>query len=92
MTGVQTCALPIYAYFLSQTAEKAQQAFSSSTIPTLCNTIPALEKLYITWEKKKDQHKTAPFHAAIAAAMRKINEYYVKMAKSDAHIMAMCEY
>ena len=34
----------------------------------------------------------APFWDAIAAAMRKINEYYVKTAKSNAHVMAMREY
>lgn len=33
----------------------------------------------------------APFQNAIAAAMRKVNEYYVKTAESDAHIMAMRE-
>jgi hypothetical protein len=34
----------------------------------------------------------APFGDAIAAAMRKVNQYYVKTAESDAHIMAMREF
>ena len=76
----------------NQTSEKAQQAFSSSTIPTLCNAVPALEKMYMTWEKQRDQLESAPFQDAIYAAMAKINEYYVKTAESDAHIMAMSEY
>ena len=75
-----------------QTAEKAQQAFSSSAIPTLCNAVPALEKLYMTWEKQRDQPESIPFQDAIDAAMTKINEYYEKSAESDAHIMAMSEY
>ena len=76
----------------NQTAEKAQQAFSSSTIPTLGNAVPALEKLYMTWEKQQDQPESAPFQDAIDAAMAKINEYYVKSAESDAHIMASTIY
>jgi len=54
--------------------------------------VPALEKLYTTWEKQKEQLEMASFRDAIAAAMRKVNEYYVKTAESDAHIMAMHEY
>lgn len=30
-----------------------------------------------------------PFESAFNAAMAKANEYYMKMAESDAHIMAM---
>ena len=40
----------IYFDLRVQTADKAQQAFSYSSIPTLCNAVPALEKLYATWE------------------------------------------
>ncbi|KAF8810030.1 hypothetical protein BYT27DRAFT_7092899, partial [Phlegmacium glaucopus] len=77
---------------LLATAEKAQQAFSSSTVPMLCNAVPALEKLYTTWEKQQEQPEAAPFQDAIDAAMEKINQYYEKTAESDAHIMAMREY
>ncbi|KAF8814624.1 hypothetical protein BYT27DRAFT_7081859, partial [Phlegmacium glaucopus] len=77
---------------LLATAEKAQQVFSSSTVPTLCNAVPALEKLYTTWEKQQEQPEAAPFQDAIDMAMEKINQYYEKTAESDAHIMAMREY
>ena len=87
-----TLTPPNCAYFPYQTAEKAQQAFSSSTVPTLWNSVPALEKLYTTWEKQRELHEVASFRVAIDAAMVKINEYYVKTAESDAHIMAMSEY
>jgi hypothetical protein len=45
----------------------------------------------MTWEKQREEHEAAPFQEAIDAAMEKINEYYVKTAESDAHIMAMSE-
>ena len=80
------------AYFLYQTAEKAQQAFSSSAVPTLCSAVPALEKLYLTWEKQQEHHESPPFQDAIDAAMAKVNEYYNKTTESDAHIMVMSEY
>ena len=38
------------SYFQMQTADKAQQAFSYSSIPTLFNAVLALKKLYATWE------------------------------------------
>ena len=78
--------------FLYQTTDKAQQAFLSSAIPTLCNAVPALEKLYMTWEKQREEEEAAPFQEAIDTAIAKINEYYVKTAESDAHIMVMSEY
>jgi hypothetical protein len=73
-----------------QTADKAQQAFSSVTVPTLCNAVPALEKLYATWEKQRALPEAKPFKSALDAAMAKVDEYYIKTAESDAHIMAMC--
>jgi hypothetical protein len=73
-----------------QTADKAQQAFSSATVPTLCNAVPALEKLYATWEKQRALPEAKPFKSALDAAMAKVDEYYIKTAESDAHIMAMC--
>ena len=72
-----------------QTADKAQQAFSYSSIPTLSNAIPALEKLYTSWEKQRDLPEAEPFKNALEAALKKVNEYYVKTSESDAHIMAM---
>ena len=83
-----------------QTADKAQQAFSYSSIPTLYNAIPALEKLFATWEKQRDMPETERFKNALDAALQKVNEYYEKTSESDAHIMAMriyfivlcCEY
>jgi hypothetical protein len=72
-----------------QTADKAQQAFSYSSIPTLSNAIPALEKLYTTWEKQRVLPEAEPFKHALDAALKKVNEYYVKTSESDAHIMAM---
>jgi hypothetical protein len=51
--------------------------------------VPALEKLYTTWKTQFGMPGAEPFRSVIDAAMRKINEYYVKTAESDAHIMAM---
>jgi hypothetical protein len=75
-----------------QTADKAQQAFSYSSIPTLSNAVPALEKLYATWEKQRDMPEAKPFKNALDAALKKVNEYYKKTSESDAHIMAMRMY
>lgn len=82
----------LYILFQRQTADKAQQAFSSSTLPTLCNAVPALEKLYTTWESQRKEPTSVPFETAVTAGMEKINEYYVKTAESDSHIMAMREF
>ena len=81
--------LRLYTYLNYQTADKAQQKFSSATVPTLFNAVPALEKLYATWEKQSALPEARPFESAINAAMAKVNEYYMKTAESDAHIMAM---
>ena len=72
-------------------ADKAQQAFSYSSIPTLSNAIPALGKLYTSWEKQQDlpEPDAEPFKNTLEAALKKVNEYYVKTSESDAHIMAM---
>jgi hypothetical protein len=79
----------LYTYLNYQTADKCQQAFSSTTVPTLYNAIPALEKLYATWEKQHALPEAKPFKSAIDAALAKVNEYYMKTAESDVHIMAM---
>ena len=72
-----------------QTADKAQQAFSSAIVPTLCNAVPALEKLYATWEKQHNLPEARSFKSALDAGMAKVDEYYKKTAESDVHIMAM---
>ena len=77
------------SYFRMQTADKAQQAFSYSSIPTLFNAVPALEKLYATWEKQRSMPEARPFKNALDAGLKKVNEYYEKTSASDAHIMAM---
>lgn len=79
-------------YFRMQTADKAQQAFSYSSIPTLWNAVPALEKLYSTWEKQRGMPEAEPFINALNAGLKKVNEYYEKTSASDAHIMAMRMY
>ena len=63
--------------------------FSSATVPTLCNAVPALEKLYATWEKQCTLPEAKLFESALDAGMAKVDEYYMKTAESDVHIMAM---
>ena len=75
--------------FRVQTADKAQQAFSYSSILTLCNVVPALEKLYATREKQQNMPEAKPFKKALDVGLKKVNEYYKKTSESDAHIMAM---
>ena len=79
----------IYFDLRVQTADKAQQAFSYSSIPTLCSAVLALEKLYATWEKQRDMPEAEPFKVSLDAALKKVNDYYQKTSDSDAHIMAM---
>jgi hypothetical protein len=45
--------------------------------------------MYSKWEKLRETPDAKPFQAAIDAALAKVNEYYVKTAESDAHVMAM---
>jgi len=40
-------------------------------------------------DKAMDKEKYEAFHDALDAAMTKLDEYYTKMAASDAHIIAM---
>ena len=63
---------------------------ASASDPTVTLTIPALERMYSKWEKLCETPDAKPFQAAIDPALAKVNEYYVKTAKSDAHVMAMC--
>src|SRR6266404_1794360 len=72
-----------------QHADKAQHSFSAASVPTLHEVLPALKKLYLTWERASTKPRYSPFAPAISAAMDKLNKYYRLTAKSDAHIMAM---
>ena len=68
-----------------------QQAFSAAAIPTLQHALPAIEKLYASWEKASMKTRYESFVPALAAGMAKFNTYYQRSAESDAHIMAMGE-
>ena len=77
------------AQSLQQHADDAQQAFSAATIPTLQHALPALEKLYTSWDKAATKIRYRTFVPALTAGMAKLNTYYQRSAESDAHIMAM---
>ena len=72
-----------------QHADQAQQAFLVATIPTLQHALPALEKLYASWEKAASKECYQHFVPALTAGMAKLDSYYQRSAKSDTHIIAM---
>lgn len=72
-----------------QYADEAQQAFSADKYPTLYNALPAIEKMYSSWEKASKKWKYEAFAPALEEGMSKLNDYYEKTAASDSHIMAM---
>ena len=72
-----------------QHANDSQQAFSSSSDPSLQNALPALERLYTAWKKASKKSRYASFVPALEAGMQKLDQYYNRSAQSDAHIMAM---
>ena len=72
-----------------QHASDAQQAFSSSSTPTLQNALPALEKMHAAWKKASSKGRYSYFVPALHAGMVKLDQYYQRSAESDAHIMAM---
>lgn len=74
---------------LLQHADDAQQAFSSASVPTLQNVLPALERMHAAWEKASSKPRYSSFKPALNAGMEKLDEYYQRSAASDAHIMAM---
>ncbi|KAF7311751.1 putative AC transposase [Mycena indigotica] len=74
---------------LLQHANNAQQSFSSGTIPTLHNAIPASEALHAAWTKRAGLDIFKLFRPALEAGAAKINEYYIKTAKSSAHVIAL---
>jgi hypothetical protein len=74
---------------LGQHADSVQQAFSAAKIPTLQLALPAIEELYMSWEKASMKSRYESFVPALNAGIAKLNTYYERSAESDAHIMAM---
>ncbi|KAI9437033.1 hypothetical protein H4582DRAFT_2078100 [Lactarius indigo] len=72
-----------------QHTDNAQHAFSTSSRPTLHNMLPALEKLYVEWEKASKKPCYKVFVPALTTGLAKLNEYYQCTGTSDAHLMAM---
>ena len=72
-----------------QHTSDAQQAFSSSSTPTLQNALPALEKMHAAWKKASSKSRYSCFIPSLNAGMAKLDQYYNRSAESDAHIMAM---
>ena len=72
-----------------QHASDAQQAFSSSSTPTLQNALLALEKMHAAWKKASSKSRYSCFIPSLNAGMAKLDQYYNRSAESDAHIMAM---
>jgi len=45
--------------------------------------------MYSAWQKASEKPWYSIFRPALEAAMAKLDEYYQRTAKSDAHIIAM---
>jgi hypothetical protein len=60
-----------------------------ASTPTLQHALPALKKLYLSWEKAATKTCYKTFISALTAGMTKLDSYYQRSAESDAHIMAM---
>jgi hypothetical protein len=75
---------------LLQHADNAQHAFSTTSMPTLHDALPALEKLYAEWEKASKKPRYKAFVPALTAGLEKL-EYHQLMSTSDAHLMVMGE-
>lgn len=73
-----------------QWADAAQQAFSSDTVLTLHNALPALEALHQAWSSRIDRYKYSEFTDGLRAGTEKIAQYYELTANSHAYTMAMC--
>ena len=63
--------------------------FSAAAVSTLHEALPAIEKLFLTWERAATKPHYNLFIPAISAAMDKLDKYYRLSAESDMHIMAM---
>ncbi|KZO92047.1 hypothetical protein CALVIDRAFT_456369, partial [Calocera viscosa TUFC12733] len=70
---------------------KGQQRLSADSHPTLYMAIPALESPMSTWEKlQKGKYATdSSMLDVLEAGIKKMGEYYLKMEKSDAYVIAM---
>jgi len=66
-----------------------QQAFSAVKAPSLYNALPAVKALYAAWTNCAKKEKYAIFEPALDTAISKLEEYYMKTANSDAHIIVM---
>ena len=86
---LQVLRISLTTMFLLQYADDVQQAFSADKYPTLYNALPAIEKLYSSWEKASKKWKYDVFAPALVEGMSKLNDYYEKTAASDSHIIAM---
>jgi len=92
LTGGLSLYCPLSSQLIhrvEQHADNAQQAFSSDTGPSLHLALPALEGLHKAWTSRSNSPKYSPFHAGLAAATNKIQEYYEKSAECDAYIIGM---
>ena len=69
--------------------DDAQQAFSYDSRPCLQSGIPALEALHTAWKNCSNNAKYALFSHGLEKAMEKVEEYYDKMATSDAYTFVM---
>ena len=70
-------------------ADDMQQAFSSGSPPSLHNALPAIKTFYAAWWNASTKSWYALFVPVLEVEMEKLNEYYKRMAESDAHIIAM---
>jgi hypothetical protein len=70
-------------------ADRAQQAFSSDTGPSLHLALPALEALHKAWSARLGKDKYSSFTLALEAAIEKIAKYYEKTTDSDVFILTM---
>lgn len=75
----------------SKHADRAQQAFSSETEPSLHIGLPALEALHRAWSTRAKNEKYSRFADALNDGISYIAEYYQKTRESDAYIFSMCK-
>ncbi|EMD32480.1 hypothetical protein CERSUDRAFT_32068, partial [Gelatoporia subvermispora B] len=71
------------------TADECQQRFSSERAPALHLALPALEDVHITWSRRLEDVKYSDFKPGLSAGLRKVEEYYERIADNDTYIMSM---
>ena len=69
--------------------DDAEPAFLYESRPCLHTGIPALEALHTAWKNRSKNPKFNLFSDGLAAAMKKIEEYYEKTATSHAYTFVM---